>query len=183
MTLSLILVVIAVFVWLGALAMLSYLLHKNNQLSEWEQCLQDTEDWQVYYRKYLESREQAVPQTIEQNRIKTSIQTNKIANMSPDELDKYLSMMFGNCLEIVSTAKISERDPDGDVKLYAGTLEQLTNYLGEDTVRALDFYYGEGYLERWCQMRYNLLNIRGQLYPIINKQFTYASPTVVDDAG
>lgn len=95
----------------------------------------------------------------------------KLINLSPKELDDYMGTIFGYCLELSSIERVTEKDPDAPVRLYGNTLNSFMEYLGEENIKALDYHYGEGYLERWAQMRYRLLENRGQLNKIIHKQF------------
>ena len=95
----------------------------------------------------------------------------KIVTLSPKELDDYMGTLFGYCLELSSVERVAEKDPDAPVRLYGNTLNSFMEYLGEENIRALDYHYGAGYIERWAQMRYRLLENRGQLSKIINKDF------------
>lgn len=95
----------------------------------------------------------------------------KIVTLSPKELDSYMATIFGYCLELSSIERVAEKDPDAPVRLYGNTLNSFMEYLGEENIKALDYHYGTGYLERWAQMRYRLLENRGQLSKIINKDF------------
>lgn len=94
---------------------------------------------------------------------------NRIALLSIGEFDNYMTKVFSMCMELASAESISDKDPDAAVKLYARTLERVITYLGPETIRALDYFYGKDYLVRWCELRYNMLNSRRYLPKIISK--------------
>ena len=110
-----------------------------------------------------------------QNEMKkrTDMQYKKLISLTPSQLDEYLGMIFGYFLELESVTKISEQDPDGATKLYAGVLKRMFDYIGTDTVEALDYYYGTGFLERWCEVRYSLLENRRILSPILKQTYAF----------
>ena len=121
----------------------------------------------------LEQEREALLNHIEDKEEYLAMKNKKIISLTPDQLDNYLGMIFGNCLEIASATKVSERDPNATETLYTYALKDMMEYVGEEQLIALDYYYGEGFLEKWCQMRFNLLNLRGMLNPVIKKEFTY----------
>lgn len=104
------------------------------------------------------------------------VKNKKLITMSPKELDDYLGMTFGYFLELNAASYVSERDPDAAIKLYSKCLVDIFEYIGEDGVSALDTYYGQGYLEKWCHVRYSLLENRRVLSRIINRTYQYDAP-------
>ena len=104
---------------------------------------------------------------------KTDMQYKKLIQLSPKELDDYLGMIFGYFLELNAESRVSERDHEVVTKLYASTLSSMLEYLGEDVIEAFDYYYGKEYIEKWCQLRYLLLENRRTLSKVINKTYDY----------
>ena len=94
---------------------------------------------------------------------------NKVAALTVFELDQYLGQIFSICLEAASAEAVSDKDPNAAVILYAKALEKLQVYLGEDTIAALDYFYGKDYLIHWCEIRYSLLNTKKVLSGIIDR--------------
>ena len=76
----------------------------------------------------------------------------KIITLSPKDLDDYMGTIFGYCLELSSVERVAEKDPDAPVRLYGNTLNSFMEYLGEENIKALDYHYGTGYIERWAQI-------------------------------
>lgn len=104
------------------------------------------------------------------------MQYKKIISLTPKELDEYLGIVFGYFLEVNTVSRVSEKDPDASVKLYANTLSSMMSYIGEENIEALDYYYGSDYLSKWCELRYALLENRRILSPIINKTYSFDNP-------
>lgn len=94
---------------------------------------------------------------------------NKIATLSIEEFDAYMSKLFSICMELSSVEKVSDKDPIAPEVLYAETLKRLMVYLGPETLHAIDYYYGENYLSRWCETRYTLLNNRGYIAKVVTR--------------
>lgn len=94
---------------------------------------------------------------------------NKIATLTVSELDDYLTRVYVGQLEIAVMKDVSPRDPNNAVVLFAKSLEYMHVYIGEETIAALDYYYGVGYMDRWCKFRYQLLESSGQLSELVNK--------------
>lgn len=103
---------------------------------------------------------------------KTKAEFNKVACLSVRELDSYLGGVFTNMLLISSMKDYTPTDPNGAVILYAKSLEAMLVYLGEDTIAAIESYYGKGFVERWCEVRYKILNQNGSLANIARQNFT-----------
>jgi hypothetical protein len=101
---------------------------------------------------------------------------NKIATMDVNELDTYLTGILSICIQIAYDADISEKDPDAEEKLYFSVLQRLQIYLGNDTVQAIEYFYGPQYLSRWVQLRYTYLSKTGALAKLIAQK-----PPITDD--
>lgn len=103
----------------------------------------------------------------------TKMQHNKIATCTVDQFFQYLSDQFAKILEIEAKKYISNKDYGGAEKLYAHALSSFVAYLGNDTVTAIDYYYGEGFLENWASYSYQLMESRGYISRIINDSVGY----------
>ena len=103
----------------------------------------------------------------------TKMQHNKIATSTVDQFFQYLSDQFAKILEIEAKKYISNKDYGGAEKLYAHALSSFVSYLGADTVKAIDYYYGEGFLESWASYSYQLMESRGYISRIINDSVGY----------
>lgn len=107
-------------------------------------------------------------------RMKTDIKcsVNKIASLSPTDLEAYLTKIFGLVLELTSAEYISERDPQGRKNLYKTSLAQFIYYLG-DSYDGIEFYYGTGYVINWFSLHYRLLDLHGEIDKIVHKTTRY----------
>lgn len=103
---------------------------------------------------------------------RTDNKYNKYISLTPSELDARLSVIFSQQLELISLTKISEKDPDAAPLLYALAVERVIVYLGPETIEAINYYYGEGYVIRYCETMYKLLENRGIITNIIEKRIT-----------
>lgn len=103
---------------------------------------------------------------------RTSMQYNKIAALSPSELEVYLSNVFSKTLELCAAEHISDRDPKGRSNLYTAALTQFIQYL-TSSYEAIEYYYGAGYVINWFSLQYRLLDIHGEIDKIIHKSSRY----------
>ena len=116
---------------------------------------------------------------------RTRCEYNKIGTLNPPELMKYLSQIFSRCIELEASSRVSERDPIGSERLYALAVSRLIDYLGPETMDAIDYYYGGGYtadgseeeprsyVERWASLMYPLLMSRGIIKGVVNSEIRY----------
>lgn len=86
---------------------------------------------------------------------------NRIATMEVEKLHSYLSTIFTRCLEITIDKDISKKDPDAVVALMPLAEEQMMLYLGDETIEAIEYYYGLNYIHRWVELSYRILEKRG----------------------
>lgn len=100
---------------------------------------------------------------------RTEEKYNKYAAMSVEELDNVLMLLFASHLETASLTDVAENDPNAAIKLYEKAVEQLTIYLSEDTISAIDYYYGKNYISKWCKLHFQLLENHGVISRIISK--------------
>lgn len=95
---------------------------------------------------------------------------NKFITLSPDELDKRLSTIFADQLELASATSVSEKDPNASVILYAKAFEGSIIFLGQKTIDAINYYYGDNYVIKWFETAYKILENRGLVSKIIQKE-------------
>lgn len=114
-------------------------------------------------------------------KLRTDEKYNKYISLTPDELDKRLATIFSAMLELSSVIYVSEKDPSRAEILYTKATERLLIYLGNDTINAIEYYYGKGYVVRWCELQYQLLENHGELSKILEKQ-VYTNNSVMDDS-
>lgn len=136
--------------------------------------------WNIKLFRLLIARNKLAQEHIKMVKKNTEMQYNKIAALSPSDLDAYLIKMFSMCIMISSDTDVSERDPEARDKLYAYTATRMLKYLGNDTVDAIEYYYGEGFIIRWCEMRYNYLHRNNKLGAIISSQNNNADSIASD---
>lgn len=100
----------------------------------------------------------------------TKNSNNKIGTLPIQELSQYLTQVFSLSIEIALAKDISDKDPNNAVVLYSKALERMLIYLGSDTIRAIEFYYGKGFVIRWCEANYMHLENTGHLATLMAKQ-------------
>ena len=105
-------------------------------------------------------------------------QYNRIATLEVEQLHTFLTRMFSSCLEIVSDREISTKDPDSEITLYTLAVQELLLYLGEETIAAIDYYYGHNYIMRWTDNRYKILAKRGIISNMVNNKSIRAETVV-----
>lgn len=98
---------------------------------------------------------------------------NAIATLPPKEFGDFLSTMFAKMLEVKSASQVSDADPKADELLYTEATGALIDFLGPETVAAIDYYYGNNYIYRWTKSSYALLHKRGITPKIIAKEIQY----------
>lgn len=98
---------------------------------------------------------------------------NQIALQSPKDLENYVRRVFNECLEMVAYIDISERDPDAVMRLYAEGQLRLMERIGNDTVGAIEYYYGENYIDRTCRMYFQLLEKQNLIHRLIHREVTH----------
>lgn len=94
---------------------------------------------------------------------------NKYISLSPEELNNILIDIFSYQLEVVSASDVSESDPNASIILYTRAVEKMILFLGTDSVKAIEQYYGTNYVIQWCEMMYKILENRGLIAKIISK--------------
>lgn len=103
---------------------------------------------------------------------RTNMKFNRIATLSIHELDQYLADVYSMVLELSSVSNVSELDPKRDQNLYAYSITAMYEYLGSDTIDAIEYYYGKNFITKWCEYRYRILENRGVLLRILNREVT-----------
>lgn len=127
---------------------------------------------------YLVQRNKLAKAHILMVKTETERKYNKIATMPPNDLEAYLSKIFAISVARASDTDVSDNDPDAASKLFFKTSERLINYLGPETVEAIEYYYGKDYIIRWCEMNYMNLTRNGVLAKIIKTGATTANPEI-----
>lgn len=102
--------------------------------------------------------------------IQTRKEFNKIATLSPSELSRFLTVIFSRKLILCSDQHVSEHEPNAHETLYAYALGATLEYLGPETVEAIDYYYGKDYINRWCHEAYLELEHSNVASSIIAKE-------------
>ncbi|MCM1230270.1 MAG: hypothetical protein NC489_09055 [Ruminococcus flavefaciens] len=97
-------------------------------------------------------------------------QYNRIATLPYDEFQQYMISSFAKSLEIVSYREVSKSDPDGTVTLYTLAVAEMIEYMGLETVDAIEYYYGKDYIHRWTLLSYELLEKRGVITNVIENK-------------
>ena len=100
---------------------------------------------------------------------------NKITSLPPDQFFLYIANIYSKILELESAAHETTKNPNAGVDLYARTLAALEAYLGDETVEAIEYYYGKNYLGKWSSQCYRLLENRGMLPGIIEGHSSFES--------
>lgn len=112
----------------------------------------------------------AAEELVKKVEIRTRKEYNKIACLSPKELSSFLTVVFSRRLILVSEQEISEKQMNAHEELYARALAGTLEYLGQETVDAIEYYYGTNYIERWCHEAYLALEHDSIASSIINKE-------------
>lgn len=94
---------------------------------------------------------------------------NQIASLPPKELDAYLAVIFAKHLELNSASYVSSNDYEAKNKLFLRASADTVLFLGEGTIDAINYRYGNDYVYHWCEMTYKMLENRGLLTSIINQ--------------
>lgn len=94
---------------------------------------------------------------------------NRYALMTPLDLHNTLVYIFAKQIELASARFITSEDKESSQKLYGYLIVEITKYLGEDNISAIERYHGNGFVLRWCELQYKLLENSGVLTKIIEK--------------
>lgn len=104
---------------------------------------------------------------------------SKIAGMNPVELDTYLETMMSMIVQM-NIATYGSRNPDLQVELYARSLTDFTNWLG-DNWAAIEYYYGHNYPFIWFDRRFKLAVMDGTMSKWINNPLYARNQTSYKD--
>lgn len=102
--------------------------------------------------------------------IRVKKEHNKFATLSQDELNSVLMVLFARKLVLSSDQEISEKETDAHEKLLAHAQSAVIEFLGEETVSAIEYYYGKNYIHRWCHEAYLVLEHDRIASSIIKKE-------------
>ncbi len=100
---------------------------------------------------------------IESNKQMSGCCKNAIASLDPENLDKYLETVLTMYLQIEIALYGTEKDPDIKSELYGRAVVSYVKYLGTDTVNAIELRYGDGYVTRWFDARFKMLELSGEI--------------------
>ena len=139
-----------------------------------------------YFRKGKFYHDQQKALLVEAEK-RVRMQYNKIASLSPNRLITYLGGIFSRFLEL-SGELGSRADRDVIERLHANALAETLNYLGPETIEAIEYYYGEEYVEKWADLAMRILEKRRELGNVVDGSTRYedierilASEMSVDD--
>jgi len=118
--------------------------------------------WQINQAKKLKNQAAVTKKKIE-------MEYNKIATMSPKDLDEYLTRIMSMIIQITITTDIAENDPDAAAILYGNLAIGIEKHLGPETVEAIEYFYGKDYITRWCELTYNFLDSGGELATMVRR--------------
>ena len=97
------------------------------------------------------------------------IEANKIATMDSEFFFNYIATMFSNVLLLESDTRVSENEPNVLSVLSEFTMEKMFEYIGDDAIDAIDYYYGSDFLDGWIQLSLRILEEEGILFNVIRK--------------
>lgn len=99
----------------------------------------------------------------------TRNKVNRIVTLPVKEFEEYLTKIYTQVLELSAAKDVSDKDPNASTILYARSIEKIMLYLGNETLEAIEYYYGKDFIIRWCEMRFKILENNGKLSGIISK--------------
>lgn len=94
---------------------------------------------------------------------------NRYALLSPIDLHNTLVYIFAKQIELASARYITSEDKESAAKLYGYLVYEITTYLGSDNIDAIERYHGKGFILRWCELQYKILENSGVLAKVIDK--------------
>lgn len=128
--------------------------------------------WGIRFMLYRKSLLKKAHDDYEKVKESTQNKFNKVATLSPRELNIYLSKLYSIALILQSVTDISEKDTMSAEKLLASSIAKMLSDLRPETVSAIDYYYGNDYVITWCASQYRYLENLGILSAIIAKNCT-----------
>jgi len=102
-------------------------------------------------------------------KLRTDRQYNKYASLTIMELEPILRAAYSQQLALASALAVTIKDPNAVDLLYTKSVDGLLVYLGQETIDALNYYYGDGFILRWCETQFKLLENEGIISEIIAK--------------
>lgn len=108
----------------------------------------------VRFLKVAREEKHTAETFVKETEVRTKKEYNKIATIKQSELNTLLAVTFARKLVLCSDQDISEKDPDAHEALLAHAQSAVIKFLGEETVAAIDYYYGKDYIHRWCHDAY-----------------------------
>lgn len=124
-----------------------------------------------YYKKGKLYHDQQKALLVEAER-RVKLQYNKIAAMTPSQLTNYIGGIFSRYLELNGELG-SDKDNLAVERLFTSTLSDTLVYIGEDTLEAIEYYYGDQYVEKWAKLAHQLLEKRRKLGGVVRGETSY----------
>ena len=129
---------------------------------------------------YLIQRNKLAKDHIKMVKRSTEVKYNKFAMMAPSELDQYLLKLFSMYIQISADNDVSDRDHNATEKLYFNVATRIITYLGPDTVSAIEYFYGDNYIMRWCELQFIYLNRNNKLITMIEQDRPTTSTDILE---
>lgn len=123
----------------------------------------------LIFRKYAKFSAEKAKKYEQQRKKEIDEKYNMYISLTPDELDHRLVRIFSRSLELASVTFVSKNDPDAAPKLYAKAVEKTLVFIGDESIAAIDRYYGKDYVIKWCELAYALIENKGLLSKLIDK--------------
>ena len=120
----------------------------------------------LYYRKGKEYHDMKKALLIEAER-RVKLQYNKIAMLPVKDLNTYLAGIFSRYIELDGEFN-TIRDNQVQEKLFTDVQADVLKFLGDETVHAIEYYYGDRYIEKWTGLAYLILEKRRKLGGFVN---------------
>lgn len=109
---------------------------------------------------------------LQESELRVKYQYNKIACLSPKELTDYIGNIFSRYLELVGEQE-TKNDPEVIQRMYANALARTLEHIGDETVLAIEYYYGSQFIEKWSELAMLLLEKRRKLGQIMDDEIQY----------
>ena len=124
-----------------------------------------------YFKKGKEYHDMQKQLLIEaETRVKR--QYNKIAMLSVKDLNTYLAGIFARYMELNGELNTT-RDNLVYERLFAEVQADVLTFIGDETLAAIEYYYGEGYVEKWSKLAFLILEKRRKIGGVVDGTTNY----------
>ena len=103
---------------------------------------------------------------------RVKLQYNKIATLPAKDFMAYLAGIFSRYLELDGELG-TNLDNMVQERLFANAQADVLHFLGEDTLEAIEYYYGHRFVEKWSNLAYLILEKRRKLGGVVNGETRY----------